>query len=377
MKKIVTSFLIALPAFLISFMFMSRGKMPVGWIDQTAFAATYLFFNIMFFMMVHTGKTDRYRSAIFVTTAFFFIISFISHMFESRGSMSFTDDTLLSCQIPFCHIVTTMIIIPFALTKTIIFPGSLTEGYAPIAGMIVIWLLASFSLGRGWCSWGCFFGGLDEGFSRILKKPVIKDIGPKWKYAPFVVLAVVAIASASVLHPVYCSWLCPFKAVTEYEALTSTEAVIKMIIFLSIFIGLVVVMPVLTKKRTQCAFFCPFGAMQSMTNYVNPFVIGVDVNKCVGCGLCVKSCPTMSLTLETVKAGGAGITCVKCGKCVDVCPKGAARFAVRGVDVERGGELSRILPLYAFYLFMAIFLGDTLAGGIRRLLTFLTTGSFI
>lgn len=376
MKKTALTFLTIIPALILTFIFMGRGKMPQGAINIISFATGYIFFNSMLFMMIYTKKTDKYRSAMYVSTAVFFVISFISHMFEARGSMSFTDDTLLNCEIPFCHIVTTMILVPYAFTKTIIFPGSLLQGYAAIGTMIFIWLLASVTIGRGWCSWGCFFGGLDEGFSKILKKPLIKEINPKWKFLPFAVLLLIVVSSAYFLQPMYCSWLCPFKAVTEYEPLTSTTAVIKTIIFLSIFISLVIVLPLLTKKRTQCALFCPFGAMQSAANYISPFEIKIDTQKCIGCKICIKNCPTLSISEDNLKSGKVGITCVKCGRCVDVCPKGAAAYHIKGVSGDHG-DICRTLSLYAFFMFMAIFLGRDYINGIQRLLKFITTGSFI
>lgn len=122
---------------------------------------------------------------------------------------------MISGETPFCHLVIPMIIVPVAVTRTIIFPGSLLEGFANVASMIVLWLGVSLALGRGWCSWGCFYGGLDEGFSRVLKKPVIKKIDRKWIYLPFAVLLVIVLTSALTLSPPYCEWLCPFKAVTS------------------------------------------------------------------------------------------------------------------------------------------------------------------
>lgn len=376
MKKLLTAALIIVPAFVLSLLFISKGKMPQGGLSLISFSAAVIFFNSMFFMMIYTKKTDRYRSALFVTTAFFFVISFISHMIEERGSMSFTDDALLNCQIPFCHIVTTMVLLPFAFTKTIIFPGSLTQGYAAVGAMIIIWLLSVFTIGRAWCGWACFFGGLDEGFSKILNKPVIKHISPLFKYLPVAVLLLVVISSACLLQPTYCSWICPFKAVTEYEPITSTVSIIKTIIFLSLFIILVIILPILTKKRTQCAFFCPFGAMQSASNYISPFEIKIDVNKCCGCGLCITSCPAASLSKENLKAGAPAITCLRCGKCVDICPKGAASFHIKGVEAGRE-ELCRVLSLYAFFIFMTAFLGGSFTDGLHKILNFFTTGSFI
>ena len=123
--------------------------------------------------------------------------------------------------------------------------------------MVVLWLGTSLALGRGWCSWGCFYGGLDEGFSRVLKKPVIKKIDRKWIYLPFAVLLVIVLTSALTLSPTYCEWLCPFKAVTEFAEVTSLTAVVQTVIFVSLFIGLVIVLPILIND------FQPLGSGES------------------------------------------------------------------------------------------------------------------
>ena len=164
-----------------------------------------------------------------------------------------------------------MTLIPAALTKTIIFPGMITGGYASIASMFVIWIGASLALGRGWCSWGCFFGGLDDAFSRLLKKPILPRIDRRWTYLPWAVLLAVVLTAAAFLSPTYCTWLCPYKAVTEFKEVTSFTILVQTIIFVSLFIALVVVLPLLTKRRIQCSLFCPFGAMQALTNRINAF----------------------------------------------------------------------------------------------------------
>ena len=76
---------------------------------------------------------------------------------------------------------------------------------------------------------------------------------------PFAVLLMVALTSAAALLPTYCSWICPFKAVTEFEQVASVESATKAGIFLSLFGGLVIALPVMTRKRTQCSFLCPHG----------------------------------------------------------------------------------------------------------------------
>ena len=269
-----------------------------------------------------------------------------------------------------------MTLIPAALTKTIIFPGSIIGGYASIASMFVIWIGASLSLGRGWCSWGCFFGGLDDAFSRILKKPLLRKIDHRWTYLPWAVLAVV-LTAAAFLSPTYCSWICPFKSVTEFEAVTSFKILVQTIIFVSLFLALVVVLPLLTKRRTQCSLFCPFGAMQGLTNRINAFMVRIDPDRCIKCKRCVAACPAFSMTEESVQAGRPLLSCMKCGTCVDVCPKGAAAFHVRGTPVEQNRNIKRLLFLYAAFLFLAIFSGGTIQDGLSRIVRLITTGSLI
>ncbi len=51
-------------------------------------------------------------------------------------------------------------------------------------------------------------------------------------------------------------------------------------------------------------------------------LIKVDESLCVGCGLCVKSCPVENLALVKGKAQGQG-GCVFCYRCVNLCPRSA------------------------------------------------------
>jgi polyferredoxin len=268
-----------------------------------------------------------------------------------------------------------MVIIPAALTKTIIFPGSMLEGFASIGTMLVLWFGASLALGRGWCSWGCFFGGMDEGFSKIGKKPVIGNINKKWTYLPFAILLVIVLTSAATLYPTYCMWLCPFKAVTEFEEITSAKILVQTVIFFSLFLGLVVVMPILTKRRTQCGLFCPMGAMQSLTNKLNVFDLRIDKSKCSQCNLCVKNCPVFALDEESVRKGVTRITCSRCGKCVEVCPQKAISFHIKGTDVGGNERKARMMFIYPAFLLLAIMGSGMIAGAIYRMLLLMTTGS--
>jgi polyferredoxin len=328
----------------------------------------FLLVNVLYFFMHFTGKTDRYRAILFIIFALSLSYTLIHNMLEVRNSMSFSRSDVLECKIPFCHLVIPMMILPAAFTKSIIFPGSILGGFGPVSEMIVLWVIATIVLGRGFCSWGCFYGGWDDGFSRLRKKPLVKKIDGLWKWMPFAVLIMVMLTAALSFMPTYCSWICPFKAVTEFEKVTSIESATKAGIFLSLFGGLVVVLPAMTKKRTQCSFLCPLGAINSLSNKITPFTVKIDKSACNECYKCVDTCPLFAISRDDIKSGKVSTFCSKCGKCVDACSKNAIHYGIRGVPAGTLKNFSRNLFLFVSFLFMAIFSAGSIIASFHGLL---------
>jgi len=377
-RSVVKSVFISLPMVLVTaFMLIGGRGLPSEILSLIPLVLTFLFVNVLFFLMVYTGRTDRYRAVFFITMAVCFIISFLANLIEERGSMMLSAEDMAQGQTPFCHMVIPMTIIPAALTKTIIFPGSILKGFASVATMFILWIGVSLALGRGFCSWGCFFGGLEDGFSRIRKKSILKKIPHKWTYFPYAVLGVIVLVSALTLSPTYCEWLCPFKTVTEFEEITSFKIMVQTFIFVSLFVGLVMVLPILTKRRTQCGLFCPMGAFQSFTNKINAFEIRIDRDKCSDCMRCAKVCPTFSLDAESISQGRTRLSCSKCGKCVDECPKDAISFHVKGTPIKARDNKARLLFIYPAFIFLSVFGGGMIQDAIFRILLLATTGSMI
>ncbi|MEW6685722.1 MAG: [Fe-Fe] hydrogenase large subunit C-terminal domain-containing protein [Candidatus Edwardsbacteria bacterium] len=48
--------------------------------------------------------------------------------------------------------------------------------------------------------------------------------------------------------------------------------------------------------------------------------IRIDGNKCVGCVICMKACPTKAIRVRNDKAKVLGERCIDCGECLRVCP---------------------------------------------------------
>jgi len=333
---------------------------------------TVVFEVVLFFMMVRTRSTYRWRRWFFVALGLLFPVGFIHEVISMRGTMGIPIEEMIAGRTPFCFIPIPLLILPAALTKMLVFPGSILPnggmsggGMAAMAG---IWLAVTIVVGKGWCSYACFFGGIEEGVASVPPRARVRKIDPRWRYGPWAVFLAMVLLSLALFEPAYCMWLCPFKAVSEYVAARNTVGVVQNGIFVVLFAGLVIALPLLTKKRTQCAFFCPFGAFQSIFNKTSVFDVRIDKSRCTPCVLCQKSCPTLSLTEESIASGKTLMSCMKCGACVDACPRDAAVWHIRGTEVSAKPERARLMFLYAAWAMAIMFGGGIIAEGLATML---------
>jgi ferredoxin-type protein NapH len=357
-------------------------RMDEASIRALSMLAAYALANTLFFLTIFMSRTDRYRAVFFLLVAISFPIGFTTGLFELRGHfMTATFENIIQGKVPFCHIVIPQTLIPLLLKQIVVFPGTLISSASfqySIGFMIMLWIAASIGIGRGFCSWTCFYGGWEDGFSRLLKKPVIKNISPTLRFVPYAMLATVALSSLVFVVPSYCLYLCPFKSVSEFIQVLSPVNIIQTVLFILLFLALVIVFPLLTRKRTQCSYFCPFGAMQSLVDKVNVFDLRINTAECSMCKKCIRECPMSSITDESLLKGKVGNTCVKCGKCVDLCPKKAISYHIKGTRIGgTTGTISRIAFLILSYIIIASMGGVMIATGLYRVLLLATTGSIL
>jgi polyferredoxin len=342
---------------------------------QIAGAITGVFMVILFFMMMRTGTTYRWRRWFFVSLGLLFPIGFIHNVMAMRGSMGIPVEEMIAGRTPFCFMPIPLLILPAAFTRTLVFPGSIVPAGgmsgSGIAAMVGLWLAITLVIGKGWCSYACFFGGIEEGMAAVPKRPRIRKIDPRWRYLPWAVLLAMVLLSLALFEPAYCIWLCPFKAVSEYIAARNTVGLVQNGIFVLLFAGLVVALPLLTKKRTQCSFFCPFGAFQSIFNKASIFEVKIDPSRCKPCVLCQNACPNMSLSKESIARGEALMSCMKCGACVDACPRQAVVWHIKGTPVSWKPERARLMFLNSAWALAIMFGGSIIAQGIATILHFL------
>jgi DNA-binding LytR/AlgR family response regulator/ferredoxin len=299
-----------------------------------ASSAWAMFLTGMTFLIFRSGRVSRYRSLFFVIYAASFVLVFVPHLMETRGSMVLTQAMIEARNVPLCPVAIPQLILPAVFKRTLIFPTKLLGGpYGGFYAILSLWLVSVLALGRGFCSFGCFYGGLDEGFSKLHRgKPSMGGrFNWNWRYFPFALLLAVAVTSFMSMSPEYCSWLCPLKTVTEYAEVNSPVRAVQLVIFIVLGAGLLMVLPALTGKRIQCGLFCPLGALQSLLSPLNPYRVRIRQDACIQCGRCKTACPTLSITGESLEKHQVTATCTRCGACMDACPTGAIDYSLPGV----------------------------------------------
>lgn len=83
--------------------------------------------------------------------------------------------------------------------------------------------------------------------------------------------------------------------------------------------------------RGYCNLLCPVGTMCSLMHVLGQHVPGafgmqVDNNKCVGCGLCSKKCPMQAVAITQGQAQINRHHCIVCGQCRQACPRKAIAY---------------------------------------------------
>ena len=191
------------------------------------------------------------------------------------------------------------------------------------AGMflLITFLSISFLFRKAFCSWLCPVGTISEYLWRSGRKIFRRNFfPPRWLD--------IGLRGLKYLLLGFFAWAVSSMAADELAAFMASPygviADVKMLNFFrhigqtgAIVIGVLVVASLFI-QNFWCRYLCPYGALLGITSLLSPARIRRNVEGCIDCAKCAKSCPSNLPVdkLVTIKSA----ECTGCLECVAVCP---------------------------------------------------------
>jgi polyferredoxin len=268
----------------------------------------------LYFRMESTGRISGYRTFYFASLSVFFLLNM--HL-SGKPELA-----------PYCHLSMAGNLVHEAYNQVL---GATTGAYLKYGALSagVLWLLVVLVNGGGFCSWVCFFGGVDDALSRIPRRPLLRiPRGRRLRDFQLAGLVFFAFVSFVSMEPEFCLWVCPFKLDGEILNPNSRAFVFQTAAYVAVGTIFLVILPVLSGKRTFCSTVCPFGAIAPLIRGISPYRMTVNADLCNRCGHCETVCPSFAIERDSSGGFHAGRFCVLCGRCADACPRKAVSWTV-------------------------------------------------
>lgn len=192
----------------------------------------------------------------------------------------------------------------------------------PSGLLIFIFILSTaLFLKRGFCSWVCPVGLLNEYFSKIhmliFDKPkrIWRWLDYPLRSLKYLLLFLFAWAILQMNVPELRAFLySPYNKIADikmlYFFLEATPMTIKVLI------GLVLLS--ILFRNFWCRYLCPYGALMGMMSWLSVFKIRRNPETCIDCEKCTKACP-VSIDVHKPKTVLSD-ECHACLQCVAACP---------------------------------------------------------
>ncbi len=187
---------------------------------------------------------------------------------------------------------------------------------------LLSFLLISFLLKKGFCSWICPFGFLSEYLWKLGEKLFGKNIKiPKYLDFP--------LRGIKYLILLFFLWVILFNMgyqdLTNFIYGTYNKAVdIRMLLFfekissfsfITISSFVVLSIPI---KNFWCRYLCPYGALLGFLSIFSPMKVKRNPEKCINCKICTIKCPS-NIEVHRIKVVRSD-ECNACFRCVETCP---------------------------------------------------------
>lgn len=215
-------------------------------------------------------------------------------------------------------------VMPITVIVDTLGSGGVFQTIVPMIIVLVLLLLSTLVIGRLFCGYACPLGAIQELCSKVnFKSDLKKQKQVKYKFDTsqktaniirwifFGILLVLGLVwSISLLQIIN-----PFLG---FQFFRNPLAIVLIIPLVSL---IVIVCASFFVYRPWCRYFCPFGAIATITGRYSKYKL-IRTDACTDCGLCETICPTKEAFKDSRKG-----ECYLCNRCVDVCPQNAIEFS--------------------------------------------------
>jgi len=200
-----------------------------------------------------------------------------------------------------------------------------------IGFMPILFLSTVLISGPAWCSQLCYFGAIDNFFSRGKRRNHIQLI---WSFkSSFFVVFILAVIILRLL---------------KVSNLLATILGIAFGI-----IGLIISFYFSSKKKAMihCSYWCPINFLVNTLSIIYPIKIRIN-DTCDKCMVCTSHCKYLALTQNSILNHKTTISCTLCGECLNSCHKNALEYRF----LKYKGESIRIFWIGLTVIIHVIFL---------------------
>ena len=200
------------------------------------------------------------------------------------------------------------------------------------AGLVIFVaaLLMALLLKKSFCGWICPVGALSDAVWKLGRKIFGRNFILK-TYADYPLRSLKYILMVFFIYVIVLK-MPPFAILRFLEGDYYKIADVKMLYFFTkmteaTFISLLLLFILsLPFKNFWCRYLCPYGALLGLVSFCSPLKITRNIDACIDCGRCAKSCPSLLPVDKKIRVRSP--ECTGCLTCVSHCPaKGALDVA--------------------------------------------------